>query len=116
MLDYPFRILSAYRGQKLFLKGVEAMMIWRGFGFLVPVIWVAGLVLTEMMIGEQTYEHHGWPKFVACLVGAIGIAIAGGLLNQDRAPGNTHTFFFVDMRVWALVSVAAGIFLAMGSY
>jgi hypothetical protein len=93
---------------------MKQMMIWKGFGFLVPLIWAGALVLTEVMIGEQTYEHNGWPKFVACLVGAIGIAVAGGLLNQGRAPGDTHTFFFVDMRVWALISVALGIYLSIG--
>ena len=91
------------------------MMIWRGLGFLVPLIWIGGLLLTEAMTGEQTYEHSGWPKFVAGLIGGAGIAIAGALLNENRTAANTHTFFFLDVRAWALVSVVAGIFLSMGS-
>ena len=67
------------------------------------------------MTGEQTYEHNGWPKFVACLIAAVGIALAGEALNRGRAAGDTHTFFFLDMQAWAPICVLFGIFFSLGS-
>jgi hypothetical protein len=90
------------------------LIIWRGLGFLVPVIWLASAVLTNVLVGGVTYEHNGWPKFVAGLVAALVIGWAGGKLNAHRASGGTHTFFFLNMEVWAWISLFFGIILAAG--
>jgi hypothetical protein len=90
------------------------LIIWRGLGFLVPVIWLASTLVTYMVLGNGTYEHNGWPKFVAGLFAALGIGWAGVKLNEQRAAGDTHTFFFLNMEVWAFIALGFGIFLAAG--
>ncbi len=41
------------------------IIIWRGLGFLVPLIGIAGLLVTQSVVGDAYYQAHGWPKFVA---------------------------------------------------
>jgi len=90
------------------------LIIWRGLGFLVPVIWLASTLVTYMVLGNGTYEHNGWPKFVAGLVAALAIGWAGVKLNGQRTAGDTHTFFFLSMEVWAFIALGFGVFLAAG--
>ena len=89
------------------------IFFWRGYGFLVPVIWIAVLLIVPGMVGEGYYEHHGWPKFLAGLVAAVAIGWAGAKLNASRPQGNKHAFFFLNMEIWALISFVAGIVLAV---
>jgi hypothetical protein len=37
-------------------------------GFLVPLIGIAGLWVTQSAVGSGYYQAHGWPKFAAGLV------------------------------------------------
>jgi hypothetical protein len=89
------------------------IFIWRGFGFLVPVMLIGFPVLAAELFGENTYEQHAWPKLLAFVAAAIAILLAGDKLNRNRPSGNTHTFFFLDMEVWALISVVIGIVAAV---
>lgn len=94
-------------------------LIWRGWGWLVPVIVIAAFVATQLglnaAIGENTYESAEWPKYMAAGVAAALIGLAGYLLNykyrkvavneetgeKHKAP--SHHFFFVPMEFWAVV-------------
>lgn len=88
------------------------LFFWRGLGFLVPLVWVASLLITSGLVGERYYEAHGWPKLLAGLLAAVATGILGARLNKDRSGSNTHTFFFLNMEIWALISVVIGIWLA----
>ena len=44
------------------------LIIWRGLGFLVPLIGIAALLAPQSVIGNGYYQSHGWPKFVAGVV------------------------------------------------
>jgi hypothetical protein len=88
-------------------------IIWRGYGFLMPLIWLAGLLATYGLVGHQTYESHAWPKVLAGIVTAIAIGWTGATLNQNRPAGNKHTFFFMNMEAWAVVSLVIATWAAV---
>jgi hypothetical protein len=91
------------------------IFFWKGFGILVPLIWFAAALIVSYLVGPPYYEIHGWPKLVAGLVAAVVIGWAGSKLNENRPQGNRHSFFFLDMEIWALISVIGGIVLAVKS-
>jgi len=43
------------------------IFFWRGYGFLVPVIWIAVLLIVSGMVGEGYYEHHDGRNFLLVL-------------------------------------------------
>jgi hypothetical protein len=71
------------------------LIIWRGLGFLVPLIGIGALLATQSVIGNGYYQSHGWPKFVAGLVGGLLVLLAGYGLNKDR-PSETPTHSFLS--------------------
>ena len=104
------------------LIGLIAPIVWTGLGWLVPVIWIVALVLTQSSIdavyGEGFYTANAWPKQAALLVAAVPICILGIYLNHvkrqalideetgkvlDRAPA--HTLFFIPIEYWAAIVV-----------
>jgi hypothetical protein len=66
------------------------LIIWRGLGFLVPLIGIGALLATQSVIGNAYYDSHGWPKFVAGLV--------AGLL-----------VFFIPVEAWGVIIFVYGI-------
>jgi hypothetical protein len=102
------------------------MFIWRGYGFLVPLIAffcsLSAQLLANDLGGEGYWETHSYPV-------AVALIVAGGLIfGTDfflyRNPGHIlrdeqtgqrvlfapkHDFFFLRMRWWSLVCVGLGI-------
>lgn len=110
------------------------MLIWVGWGFLVPVVTfgcslVAEFVVERQMNDDQYYQDHAWPICVAFLVAAIIIWPIGRALNRKPAPrelvdpqtGETfvlssrsqHSFFFIPMEYWAPILVSIGAVLSI---
>jgi hypothetical protein len=85
------------------------LIVWRGFGFLAPVIAIAALLGTQAVIGNSYYDSHGWPKFVAGLVAGLLVLLAGYGLNKDRPSGNNHTFFWIPVEAWGVIIFIYGI-------
>ena len=85
------------------------LIIWRGLGFLVPLIGIGALLATQSVIGNGYYDSHGWPKFVAGLVAGLLVLLAGCGLNKDRPSGNNHTFFFIPVEAWGVIIFVYGI-------
>ncbi len=103
------------------------MIVWSGFGFLVPVITFGCLLATEAGIealyrDNKYYQSHGWPTLAAFLLAAIIIWPISGILDRrggrtlvDPATGEqviiggSHTFFYIPMKWWPVVCVALGI-------
>jgi nitrate reductase NapE component len=102
------------------------MLIWSGFGFLVPVTAFACLLASELGVetyfgDDGYYQAHGWPKMAAFLVAAAVIWPIGAAL--DRRGGRTlvdpetgerfrvggiDTFFFIPIKWWPLLCVGLG--------
>jgi Trk-type K+ transport system membrane component len=85
------------------------LIIWRGLGFLVPMIAIAGLWLTESMVGSAYYQAHGWPKFAACAVAGLLVLLIGSSVNKNRPSRNNHTFFFIPFEIWGVILFVGGI-------
>ncbi|MBR8741676.1 hypothetical protein [Nocardiopsis sp. MG754419] len=92
------------------------MIIWRGWGILVPLIAAVIAVPCAALTAEVTGQQHlgGLGAGVGLLLASVAVFLAGNRLNTPRrgfhpATGrpveyrNTHTFFFVPMQYWAFV-------------
>ena len=57
------------------------LVVWRGFGWLVPVIAFGMMVLTQLAIdtvyGHGFYTANAWPKTVALIVAGLSIGLPG---------------------------------------
>lgn len=95
------------------------IVIWRGYGWLVPVIVIAALVGTQLsldsLLGADTYTANEWAKFLAVGVAAVGIAFTGYMFNfrkravivneetGEQQKSNSHTFFWIPIEFWAVI-------------
>ena len=99
------------------------MIVWSGFGFLVPLLTFGACLLANVAIDAQMgagyYSAHNWTIGSALLVGGVLSAGIGFLLKGrtdryvvDENTGerfvmnnSSHSFFFVPMH-WAGVGIA----------
>lgn len=102
------------------------LLFWSGFGFLVPLVAFAAVLLTEVGVeaafhDSQYYQTHGWPLGLGLILAAAALYALGERLGRsasrvflDEATGERvelrrrHTFFFVPMKVWAVVLLVLG--------
>lgn len=104
------------------------MIIWSGRGFLVAVIAVGALLLTQLVVDsisgdENFYQKNSWPKTVAMLVAALLTFGLHKLLSQEKPKvlidqetgqefeihGN-HSLFYIHVKWWPFIFVILGIF------
>ena len=94
---------------------VFILIVWRGLGFLVPIIGFACALLTERAANaiardDTFYTKQGWPILLAMAIAAAIIWPLGRALNRyDR---NAHSFFVLPMEFWALACLAVGVVAA----
>ncbi|QDU86908.1 hypothetical protein Pla175_02620 [Pirellulimonas nuda] len=99
------------------------MLIWSGYGFLVPVLTFCSCLLLavalDAMFGEGYYSSHPWAVGTALVVGGMASALVGFSLKGrsdrtviDEQTGerfvvnrSSHSFFFIPMH-WAGVLIA----------
>ena len=62
----------------------KMLIVWRGFGWLVPVVVIAALILSQLSVdavyGEGFYTANTWPKQAAFIVAALSIGFLGFFL------------------------------------
>lgn len=106
------------------------MIIWRGFGWAVPVIVIVALVLTQIIVdsvyGRGFYGANEWTKMTAIVAGSVLVAYLGYVLNYrkrivivDEDTGKkrkspSHSLFFIPVQFWAVIIPA--LFLWVESY
>ena len=106
------------------------MIIWRGFGILVPVIAFAALILGQSLQGGDTTENMTldqvflWRSLPLAIAG-VAIWFLGKKFNRKTemkledpetkqpviiSKGGGHSFFFIPMEFWGLILfVLAGV-------
>lgn len=94
------------------------MMIWSGWGILVPILWMAGAVLTGKLFGEHV-AFLGGAFFTAVITLAWGLKLrrTPGRLLMDAQTGQqvelkkTHSFMFIPVLYWAPIAIVLGLVL-----
>src|SRR5262245_10828659 len=99
------------------------MIILRGCGFLVALIGIAALALSEKISASVSgdhhfYQRHGWVALIAMLVAAaLTYGLHRLLLLQkartviDKETGqeivlrSSHSLFFVPVQLWPVIYV-----------
>jgi membrane protein YqaA with SNARE-associated domain len=90
------------------------IVFWKGWGWLVAVLFIGPLMLTQLLVdavaGRGTYSQHANTfGTVAALLGAVMVWLLGRRLNERDSPGATsnfqvaHTFMFLRMEYWAVL-------------
>ena len=112
----------------------EKMIVWSGFGFLVLVLGVASLLLTELackrILGDYEpylYERHGWLFLVGMSIAAILtyglhrlLLLQKGRVVIDRETGQElilrpgHSFFFIPVKWWPILFLLIGVGVTLG--
>lgn len=99
------------------------LVVWRGFGWLVPIVVFGALILSQLSVdavyGEGFYTANGWPKQVAFIVAALFVGFLGFLLIHkkrqiliDEETGEAvgkapaHSLFFIPIEYWAIIVLA----------
>jgi|SRR5690606_8882452 len=108
------------------------MLIWRGYGLVVPIVGfgalVAGNLAADSLMGEGYWAANDWPKVLAAAASAGLLWAIGRKLNDgprrtviDPASGlefvhtpGAHSFFFVPVE-WAGLALAALVLLVLAA-
>ena len=107
------------------------MIIWTGYGFVVPVIVflvaLVGNVGFDAAFGKGYYEGHWWTIGTALLVSAaillpfsIRLQARNARVVIDRETGeelvinrNDHSVFFIPVKFWSPLLAVVGISLCL---
>ena len=111
------------------------MLIWSGFGFLVPVVAFLTLLVTEFSVEKITKNKNYYQENSWCIL--LGLVIAGAIcfliskyfdskrVNKvyiDKETGdeiilkNKHTFIFVDIKYWPIVLPLLGLIGVLSTF
>lgn len=105
------------------------MIIWQGFGFVVPLSvfgfsLIANLI-SNAIVGEGYYDHHKWPVALSFIPSALLCWFLGNYLSNrsdqlviDKKTGkefvvsrSRHTLFFIPMRWWSPILLVSALIL-----
>ena len=100
------------------------MIIWRGWGILALVIWIACLAVTQLvtdgvMRQKGYYSANAWPIILGSLIAAVAIWFLGRAMNEAprsrsrRMYGASHSVFWVPMEYWGPIAFAGGVAVAI---
>jgi hypothetical protein len=106
------------------------MIVWRGLGFFIPLIFLACAAPCELIFngtfGGKYYETHLWAIAVAMFISAAGCWIFARYLRKrpervfiDKATGQEMTFhrndsfMIIPVRFWPHLLGLAGIVLCV---
>ncbi|MCP4140335.1 MAG: hypothetical protein GY755_08615 [Chloroflexi bacterium] len=97
------------------------MIIWRRQGWLVPILFIATMVMFELAVNfvagdSEYYSTNQWTKITAILVGSVLVGIVGFVMNSvgkddiyiDEETNEEyklprHEFFFIPFEYWAFI-------------
>ena len=110
------------------------MIIWRGLGFLVPIIaiamlFVVTLVFESVFPNPKYIDENPWTWMVLGICAAAPLWFIGRILNNQ--PGRTlidketgeetefrrrHDLFFISMELWGLAAAVIGVIAMIVGY
>jgi hypothetical protein len=105
------------------------IIVWRGYGWLVPVILIATLILSsifvDIVVGKENLPKSDLALGVSFFIGTIFIGLFGYYVNvkkrkifKDPVTGEirkspSHTLFFVPIQYWSIILI---LFMIVGIY
>ncbi len=107
------------------------MLVWTGWGILVPVIGFICALATEAATrtftgDEAYYGEHGWLILVALFSAGVIVFFLGRYLNlrpgkhlidtdtgEEIEQRKSHTFFFIPMQYWGFILTGFGVYAAI---
>jgi hypothetical protein len=109
------------------------MIIWQGFGILIPIVALAVMLTVQLgfeavIPSEIMKDYSSWfslANFIAIAAALHGLAILFGKIGRprvviDKETGNeiilkrTDSLFFVPARFWPFVVLAMGALVLLG--
>jgi len=101
------------------------IFIWRGYGFLVPLITIALVGITSVLFSAIFRTTQPYGVCIGALAAAVAIWYTGNSFNShakdrvmiDKITGQefiikpNHSLFFIKMQYWAYIVGAIGLFL-----
>lgn len=87
------------------------VIIYRGAGFIVPIVALCSLALLQALTGNA-YQTAWWPMGVAMLLAGIVLLPVGIYFNR-LAPSGEHTCYGLRMEIWSAIMTVIGIVLLL---
>src|SRR5262245_15039522 len=102
-------------------------LIWRGLGFLVPLITFGSSLIANIIFnavyGDGYYDTHTWPCGLAMFVAVVICWLLGRHVRSqksrvviDKETGHEfvldpsdHSFFFIPVEYWSFILLAFSI-------
>ena len=98
------------------------LIVWRGYGWLVPVVVFGAFILAQISVdalyGEGFYKANTWPKHVGTITAAVLLGGLGYFLNYVRrawlvdedtgeviGKAPSHSLFFVPVEYWSVITL-----------
>ena len=98
------------------------ILIWKGYGWLAPVIFLGcGMVLQglKVLLGREGHLSSQESSLFATVAGMV-IIVVGVLLNRPLdwtfRRKSMHTFWFLPLELWGLISISLGLYGLWTSY
>jgi hypothetical protein len=83
------------------------ILIWRGLGILVPIVWFATAflmqILTDKLFGTGVYAAWSVPKILGSIVVGLLLSVIGIAVNKDKYADNKHSFFWIPFEFWGII-------------
>lgn len=107
------------------------MIIWTGWGFIVPLIALFNFVLFEYLSeiiykDSSYYQMHLWPKIAASVCSSILIWIINKYFlykkiqhlidpksGEEVILKRTHSLFFIELSYWAIILPIATLIISL---
>ncbi len=84
------------------------MIIWRGWGILVPVVLLLGLATVQLIVdrlfGDGFYTQTKSVQSMAIIGISVAIGLCGFSMNRGRSYGERHSFFFIPVEYWGIIA------------
>ena len=90
------------------------MLIWRGYGWLTPVIAFLGFIIAAIF-SEAYIKSNDWVVHIAFALGAIFVGAFGYYINTkkrrvlideetgEKIKSHSHTFFMIPVQYWGII-------------
>ena len=102
------------------------IFIWSGLGFLVPLIMIASLLFSNVVLnklfGAGFYSHSDWGPTLAFIIASAIIWSIGHKLAQQKGRvvidkqtskeivlRRKHSFFFINFMYWSYINIGLAV-------